>query len=117
VASRCPQLPTTLPTLDELIGREGITAENVAARVLAATRDARPGGHVYTLHAELEGMQLLPVMDQLLAGWRAAGHTVSTLEDGYRALDIGGLPRHEVVWGEVEGRSGFLAVQGPPAAQ
>ena len=35
----CPQLPTTLPTLDELIGVDGITADNVADRVLGLSRD------------------------------------------------------------------------------
>jgi peptidoglycan/xylan/chitin deacetylase (PgdA/CDA1 family) len=117
VASRCPQLPTTLPTLDELIGRDGITADTCAARVLAAASEERPHGHVYTLHAELEGMQLLPVMDRLLGAWRSAGNLLTTLGEGHRVLDAGTLPRHEVVWGEVEGRSGLLAIQGPPAAQ
>src|SRR6185437_4409181 len=37
---RCPQLPTTLPTLDELIGLDGATADNVAVRVLARTSAA-----------------------------------------------------------------------------
>src|SRR5439155_746200 len=35
---RCPQLPTTLPTLDELIGTDGITPENVAERLLEQVR-------------------------------------------------------------------------------
>src|SRR5262245_40022180 len=36
---RCPQLPTTLPTLDELIGREGTDESNVAAHLLERTRE------------------------------------------------------------------------------
>ncbi len=39
---RCPQLPTTLPTMDELIGREGITEDNVAAHLLELTKEPRP---------------------------------------------------------------------------
>ena len=42
---RCPQLPTTLPTMDELIGVDGITEENVAAHLLELTREARAAGH------------------------------------------------------------------------
>ena len=38
---RCPQLPTTLPTLDELIGIDGATADDAAGRLLALT--APPG--------------------------------------------------------------------------
>ena len=55
---RCPQFPTTLPTLDELIGRDGITEANVAAHLLGATREPTAAGHVFTLHAELEGREL-----------------------------------------------------------
>ena len=43
---RCPQFPTTLPTLDELIGTDGITEGNVAAHLLERTKDATTG-HVY----------------------------------------------------------------------
>ena len=67
----CPQLPTTLPTLDELIGLDGVNADNVAARLLRLSENPPPTGHVYTLHAELEGMKLLPVFETLfdLSGW------------------------------------------------
>ena len=58
---RCPQFPTTLPTLDELIGTDGFTEQNVAAHLLDMTREPREWGHVFTLHAELEGIPRLPV--------------------------------------------------------
>jgi len=116
IASRCPQLPTTLPTLDELLGLDGIEAANVHLRVLAASERQLPAGHVYTLHAELEGMQLLPVMERLLAGWRAAGQEMLAVDDIAGRLHVGSLPVHEVVWGEVAGRSGQLALQGPQLA-
>ena len=116
VGSRCPQLPTTLPTLDELLGLEDITAANVHERVLATSGRELPAGHVYTLHAELEGMQLLPVMDRLLSGWRAAGRGIVAMDDVAGRLPSGSLPVHEVVWGEVAGRSGQLAQQGPQLA-
>jgi hypothetical protein len=41
---RCPQFPTTLPTLDELIGRDGIDETNVAAPCSCGAR-AKPAGH------------------------------------------------------------------------
>ena len=49
----CTQLPTTLPTLDEIIGTDGVGPDNANETLLAATAD--PRCHVYTLHAELEG--------------------------------------------------------------
>ncbi|MBE2258944.1 MAG: 4-deoxy-4-formamido-L-arabinose-phosphoundecaprenol deformylase [Rhodobacteraceae bacterium] len=108
----CPQLPTTLPTLDELIGIDGIDEGNVHQHLLALTSEAPASGHVFTLHAELEGMKLLPVLDKLLLGWRQQGYALSTLRALRDRLDLDRLPRHEVVWGTVPGRSGELLLQG-----
>ena len=116
LVTACPQLPTTLPTLDELLGLEGIDAANVHEHVLAASARELPAGHVYTLHAELEGMQLLASMERLVAAWRGAGHAVTAMDDVARRLHVGSLPVHEVVLGEVAGRSGQLALQGPQLA-
>lgn len=107
-----PQLPTTLPTLDELVGMNGITVENVDEHLLKLTEQAPPGGHVYTLHAELEGMALRPVFEQLLSGWRAQGYTLSATHELAERLDRKSLPVHEVIMREIPGRSGTLAVQG-----
>jgi peptidoglycan/xylan/chitin deacetylase (PgdA/CDA1 family) len=108
----CPQLPTTLPTLDELIGRDGISADNVHEHLLKLTAQDSPAGHVYTLHAELEGQKLAPVFERLLEGWRAQGHELVSLRGLYESLDASRLPRHELVRGEIEGRSGTLMLQG-----
>ncbi len=109
----CPQLPTTLPTLDELIGIDGITPDNVAEHLLKLTETPSPTGHVYTLHAELEGMKLAGVFEQLLKGWREQGYELASLGDYAQSLDLAALPRHEVLMGEIPGRSGTLALQGP----
>lgn len=107
----CPQLPTTLPTLDELIGRDGIDESNVAQHLLRLTE--QPAAHVYTLHAELEGNRLSPVFDALLSGWRAQGYTLTTMNGYAQTLDFSALPRHAVANAEIPGRSGTLALQGP----
>jgi peptidoglycan/xylan/chitin deacetylase (PgdA/CDA1 family) len=109
---RCPQLPTTLPTLDELIGRDGITPGNVAAHLLQQTRQSNATGHVYTLHAELEGQRLAPVFEQLLTGWKAQGWRLVSTRALYGSLQPMALPRCEVGLGEIPGRSGKLLVQG-----
>ena len=108
----CPQLPTTLPTLDELIGIDGLTADNVFERVLALSRNPPPTGHVYTLHAELEGMKLAPVFERLLGGWRDAGYELVSLQDYFAALEPKALPRHVVGAAAVPGRAGTLELQG-----
>jgi len=108
----CPQLPTTLPTLDELIGLEGLTADNVAAHLLRLSENPPPTGHIYTLHAELEGMKLLPVFEALLAGWKAMGYELVPARALFNELKLPTLPRHELIMGEIPGRSGTLALQG-----
>jgi peptidoglycan/xylan/chitin deacetylase (PgdA/CDA1 family) len=112
---RCPQLPTTLPTLDELIGTDGIDESNVADRLLERTaappRDASFAGHVYTLHAELEGLLLAPAFERLVAGWRAQGYQLVPMRALYESLQAVSLPRCEVGIGRVPGRSGTLFAQ------
>lgn len=110
----CPQIPTTLPTLDELIGRNGCTAENVHESVLALSVDPPPSGHVFTLHAELEGMRLLPVLERLLEGWRGLGYEIVPLRALAEGLQPKHLLHHVVLAEEIPGRSGTVAVQGPP---
>ena len=97
----CPQVPTTLPTLDELIG---LAPDPVQHLLLAA--DGRD--HVFTAHAELEGGKLAALFETLIERWKARGYgLIPTCE-----MPLGRLPRHEVVYGEVPGRSGTLALQG-----
>jgi peptidoglycan/xylan/chitin deacetylase (PgdA/CDA1 family) len=107
----CPQLPTTLPTLDEIINRDGVTLENVAQHVLQLTKNPPATGHVFTLHAELEGGKWMPIFEQLLEGWKAQGYELVSMRQYLETLESD-LPRHEVVLSEVDGRVGTLAVQG-----
>ncbi len=114
--ARCPQLPTTLPTLDELVGVDGLDVRGAVDRVLDASAAPPAGGaHVYTLHAELEGQRFAPDFGRLLDTWRARGARLVTLAELRRQLSDARLPAHAVVHGEVPGRSGTLAVQGPAA--
>jgi peptidoglycan/xylan/chitin deacetylase (PgdA/CDA1 family) len=114
---RCPQLPTTLPTLDELIGVDSVTEENVAEHLLAATAPGPGspplGGHVFTLHAELEGMRLAGAFERLLTGWKAQGYRLVSMRALYETLEALALPRCEVQLGRIPGRSGTLLTQGP----
>jgi peptidoglycan/xylan/chitin deacetylase (PgdA/CDA1 family) len=119
---RCPQLPTTLPTLDELIGLEGVTGATVHARLLqltgegSATAQACHRLQVFTLHAELEGMKLLNSFERLLAGWRAQGYALVSLAQALASLDLERLPAARIETGSIAGRSGTLALQGPAPA-
>jgi peptidoglycan/xylan/chitin deacetylase (PgdA/CDA1 family) len=110
---RCIQMPTTLPTLDELLGREidgtTISTSNIAAHLLKLT-DGAARDHVYTLHAELEGQKLAPIFEQLLTGWKAQGYQLASMEQYYNKIKDDPLPEHPVQWGELPGRSGELII-------
>lgn len=110
----CVQLPTTLPTLDELLGcRVGQTVldtENIADFLLGLTKS--PRDHVYTLHAELEGQKLLPIFERLLKGWQAQGYDLISMQAYHRSLDLPTLPVRPLRWGELPGRSGELILDG-----
>lgn len=110
----CPQLPTTLPSLDELIGIGGPAQPDPAERVLARSADPVPNGHVYTLRAESEGGPLLPAFERLLDGWQAMGCTLVPLRAIHDGLDRAALPRCVVEVATIPGRSGTLAVQSRP---
>jgi peptidoglycan/xylan/chitin deacetylase (PgdA/CDA1 family) len=109
VAIGCPQLPTTLPTLDELVGLHGIDEGNVAAHLLDLT--SRKSPQVFTAHAELEGGAFLGVFESLLRGWKEQGYELVALRSLFESLDLARLPRHDVVYGEIPGRSGKVALQ------
>ena len=108
----CPQFPTTLPTLDEMVGLNGVTEGNVAEALLEKTAADRRD-HVFTLHAELEGMKLLPAFERLLEGWKAQGYELVCMRRLVDESTVAVLPLHSVVEAAVPGRSGTLAAQGP----
>ena len=111
----CLQLPTTLPTLDELIGRDDLPEPTPVAALVALTRRGSATGHVFTLHAEIEGGLLRDTFDELLSTWRAQGYELGTLEESFLALDRTKAPNCVAASGTVPGRSGRLAIQGEDA--
>lgn len=113
-ALNCVQIPSTLATLDELIGVDGCDAFG-AADVLLARTAARPrGDEVFTLHAELEGMKLMSAFERLIAGWRAQGFGLGSLAEAYARIDREAVPIRRWRYGAIAGRSGELMVTGEP---
>jgi undecaprenyl phosphate-alpha-L-ara4FN deformylase len=102
---RTLQIPTTLPTLDELIGRE----RRVNDVLLSSLRD---GLNVHTIHAEVEGRPYLPVFEELLREvQKRSVETVVLREVADRLLKdrSNPLPIREVRKGRLPGRSGWVA--------
>lgn len=109
--SACPQLPTTLPTLDELLAG-GLNPEEAVRRLLELSRTPPAEGHVCTLRAEVEGTIFEPALRTLLAGWRDLGCSLVSLHEYAAGLDLARLPRRVVVEQPVPGARGFICVQG-----
>lgn len=107
----CPQLPTTLPTFEEMISREGIRPEEAVGAMLRASAEPPLAGHVFSLRAE-EGMRHASFLEELLAGWRAQGYALTALQDFLADVNLARLPRHAVVEGAVPGRVQPVALQG-----
>ena len=108
------QYPTTLPTLDELIGVDDADEFAAVDKLLAMTQ-SNPNDQVFTLHAELEGQKLLPAFEKLIMGWLSQGHDLVTMGELHQSwaatkqLDkIAVLP---LTWGEIPNRSGELIIQ------
>jgi len=105
---RTLQIPSTWPTMDELLGENGITADTINDYYMGILR---PGLNVHTIHAELEGMALAPRFIDLLERLAAAGCRFITLAEA--AEEYGrNAPDSPLAMGELPGRAGDVAIQG-----
>ncbi len=108
---RTLEIPTTLPTLDELMGRPGFPDSAIAPHLHSLLRADRL--NVFTLHAEIEGMGRRAIFREFLAACRDSGVEFVRLDDEARALlsDRASIPVCEQAMAAVDGRSGLVAAQ------
>lgn len=103
------QIPTTLPTMDELLGAEGITAATINDYYLSLLK---PGLNVHTIHAELEGGCMSEVFIELLHRLRSLNVRFITLCQAAEEAEAATVPVCAVTMREIPGRAGLVAVQG-----
>jgi len=105
------QIPTTLPTMDEILGREVETDNEITQYYL--TRLLREEFHVMTIHAETEGQGKRETFRTILEGIREK-RTTLLLGDVARSClqEKDQIPLCRVEYGEIAGRSGKLSLQG-----
>ena len=109
----CPQIPTTLPTLDEILALEpGYSPEQAVDRIVQLAAAIPGEHHVFTLRAELEGIKFLSAFERLVSAWKSNGYQLVPLADIHSSLEKETLPLHSVNFAEVPGRSGLRMVQG-----
>ena len=107
-----PQVPATLPTLDEMLGGADAGATAFYARMLdEAERGPWP---VLTIHAELEGGPFAPDFKVFLAQARDRGIQLMPLKDLLAArLATGPLSACPLAHRSIPGRHGVVSLQMP----
>jgi undecaprenyl phosphate-alpha-L-ara4FN deformylase len=112
------EIPTTLPTLDELLGFNGCSPEDFAELVLSRLQQAELP-QVLTVHAEVEGGPLRGEFARLLDRCRDGGVEFFRLEDRAREL----LEKRQKIsvatvrQARLPGRAGRVSCQGPLEVQ
>jgi len=102
-----PQIPTTLPTFDEVLGREGVDQENYNEQLISLMGEESL--NVLTVHAEVEGISYLSLFQGFLQQLqRQEGHVVPLGELLPPAGQIGAAA---IGRQRAEGRDGWLSVQ------
>jgi undecaprenyl phosphate-alpha-L-ara4FN deformylase len=101
-----PQIPTTLPTYDEVIGRNGITDANYNEWLLDRIRPGRL--NVLAVHAEVEGRVCAPLFDRFLTECRRRDIGPVPLS---ALLDATAPPREPIALAPIDGREGDVCWQ------
>ena len=107
------EIPSTLPTFDELMGRPEYPDDRIVAHYLKLMQAEPARPHVFTLHAEIEGMGRRGLFQELLKACVKAGVEFVRMDDLAREFlaDRAAIPVRDQVMAEIDGRSGTVAAQ------
>jgi len=103
------QVPTTLPTMDELLGWNGMGPEDVNSHILNLLRD--DALNVYALHTEVEGGVLKDSFDAFLQSLKENHIRARTHADWVPELKAANPPSRIITRREIEGRAGWVSYQ------
>jgi peptidoglycan/xylan/chitin deacetylase (PgdA/CDA1 family) len=105
------EIPSTLPTFDELLGRPEFPDDHIVDHYLSLLRDDLP--NVFTLHAEIEGMGRRAMFRELLDACQRIGIEFVRLDELAKELlaNRDAIPVAEQAMAEIDGRSGVVAMQ------
>ncbi len=102
-----PQVPVTLPTYDEVIGRNGVSNDNYNEYMLSLLRPGKL--NVLTIHAEVEGIVCREMFEQFVAQALSQGHCFVPL--GALLQDASPIGTARIEAGTIPGREGWVACQ------
>ena len=108
------EIPSTLPTFDEWLGRPEYPDSGIVTHYTRLLRQDRP--NILTIHAEIEGMAKLPLFKQLLSAWSDQGVRFVRMDELARQIleHRQNIPLLPLVMAVIDGRSGKVATQGAP---
>jgi len=107
------QIPVTLPTYDEVIGRRGVTDDTYNNYMLSLVKPDKL--NVLTIHAEVEGMACLGMFDRFLNMAQSKGASFVPL--GTFVTGSPSFGRWNIVAKKIPGREGWISCQEPAASQ
>ena len=107
------EIPSTLPTFDELMGRPEYPDNKLVAHYLGLMKADAARTQVFTLHAEIEGMGRRGLFRELLGACSVEGVEFIRMDDYARELlaNRAAIPVRDQVMAAIDGRSGVVAVQ------
>lgn len=110
-----PEIPTTLPTMDEVIGSPEVSGDRGIAGFYL-DRFRADSLNVHTIHAETEGMGQLPAFAELIRALKDRGAEFVSMGQAASAIKAAEMPLCEVVRSTLPGRAGWISAQGPERA-
>jgi len=103
-----PQIPVTLPTYDEVVGRNGVTDSNYNDYLLSLVD--RQKLNVLAIHAEVEGIAYLEMFEQFLNMSISRG--ISFVPLGFLLREYHQTESTTIINKEIPGREGWISCQG-----
>jgi peptidoglycan/xylan/chitin deacetylase (PgdA/CDA1 family) len=105
------EIPSTLPTFDELLGRPEYPDDRIAPHYLSLLRSDRT--NILTIHAEIEGMGKRDLFRTLLRACQERGVQFVRMDDLARELlaDRPAILVRDQVSAAIDGRAGMVATQ------
>lgn len=102
-----PQIPVTLPTYDEVVGKKGISNKNYNNYILSLLRPEKL--NVLTIHAEAEGIVCLAMFKEFLRKGQARGVSFVSLKEILHETPH--ICESTIIAREIPGREGWVSCQ------
>jgi undecaprenyl phosphate-alpha-L-ara4FN deformylase len=102
-----PQIPVTLPTYDEVVGRNGVMDSNYNDYLLSQVN--REKLNVLAIHAEVEGIAYLEMFEQFLN--MSVSRGISFVPLGSLLSEYHSTKSAKIIKKEIQGREGWISCQ------